>query len=247
MKLHEAPMGALDTETTGTNSDDDRIVQFALVLNKTPADIVLEEVVNPGRPIPKGASDVHGITDEIAAERGIDPAEAVGMVVDVLTTAKRTGIPIVIFNAPFDLTILREEAFRHGICSREDFPVPLVYDPMVVDKQIDPYRKGKRNLTATARHYGIPFDESTAHGALADSQVALAIARKQLEKVRPEATFASLHADQQVWKASQMANFRQYLARSGKSVADAKGDWPIERYDGADTELLTKSSSSVAG
>lgn len=237
-----------DTETTGVNRYVDRIVQFALVIDGTKnADTVFETLVNPGVPIPAGASEVHGITDEMVQAEGMDPEDAMRQLLQALGTAERAGMPVVVFNAPFDLTLIREEAVRYRLCTREGFPRPLVYDPFVVDKQIDPYRKGKRTLTAMAAHYGIPFDESTAHGARADTQITIAIARAQLAKVSPRATFESLHADQQVWKASQMANFRQYLAKNGKPTDDAKGDWPIETYKSEEHEPLTESAGSVAG
>jgi DNA polymerase-3 subunit epsilon len=52
-----------DTETTGVKPDRDRVVEIAAydpVLNKT-----FERLINPGIPIPKEASAVHKITDEM--------------------------------------------------------------------------------------------------------------------------------------------------------------------------------------
>lgn len=55
-----------DTETTGVRPEKDRIVEIAAFdpyLNKT-----FQFLVNPGMPIPKEASSIHGITDEMVAE-----------------------------------------------------------------------------------------------------------------------------------------------------------------------------------
>ena len=58
------PLSTIDLETTGTDVREDRIVEVA-VLTVYPGGKTVPFVqrVNPGRPIPAGASAVHGITD----------------------------------------------------------------------------------------------------------------------------------------------------------------------------------------
>lgn len=60
-----------DLETTGTDPYEDRIVELAVV-PMNPRTGEPEEawatLVNPGRPIPPGATDAHGITDEQVAD-----------------------------------------------------------------------------------------------------------------------------------------------------------------------------------
>lgn len=54
-----------DTETTGIRSEKDRIIEIAAydpALNRT-----FEKLINPGSPIPKEATAIHGITDEMVA------------------------------------------------------------------------------------------------------------------------------------------------------------------------------------
>lgn len=63
------PLAFIDLETTGVNLAVDRIVEIAIV--KTLPDgkrIVKRKLINPQMPIPKGASDVHGITDEMVKD-----------------------------------------------------------------------------------------------------------------------------------------------------------------------------------
>ena len=56
---------AFDLETTGVSTANDRIVQIALIgSNKDGQTISYESLVNPRRPIPLGASEVHGIYDD---------------------------------------------------------------------------------------------------------------------------------------------------------------------------------------
>ena len=59
------PIVFFDLETTGTDPAKDRIIELALVKilpNGTREKYVKR--VNPGIPIPKSSSDIHGITDE---------------------------------------------------------------------------------------------------------------------------------------------------------------------------------------
>jgi DNA polymerase-3 subunit epsilon len=69
MKL-EKPIIYFDIESTGVETETARIVELACI--KFNPDGTQEEktiLVNPGVPIPKEASDVHGITDEIVKDK----------------------------------------------------------------------------------------------------------------------------------------------------------------------------------
>ena len=62
--LHGHKVLAFDLETTGISTNNDRIVQVALVGAMEDGDSVNYDIlVNPQRPIPMGASRVHGIYD----------------------------------------------------------------------------------------------------------------------------------------------------------------------------------------
>jgi DNA polymerase-3 subunit epsilon len=232
MGLQDHPMLGIDLETTSLDRRESRIVSFAVIADGGPdvEKAVVTSVVNPGVPIPEEAAKVHGITDEIAAG-GISPVHALEAIINAISVAMKDGMPLVLFNSPYDLTIIREEAFRHLGMPREQWDrVGPVYDVMVVDKQLEPYRKGRRTLEAQAEHYGVPMPEEDKHTAFGDAKATIGIARKQLATAPPHATWASLHADQQVWKASQAANFRQYLQSQGKPSEDVLPDWPIEKW-----------------
>ena len=61
----QRPVTFIDLETTGIDTDEDRIVQLAtLKLCPGGATILHSKMVNPGMPIPPGAVAIHGITDE---------------------------------------------------------------------------------------------------------------------------------------------------------------------------------------
>lgn len=80
------PILFFDTETTGlpdkrapiTAPHQPHIVQLAAILTDDDGTerASLNLIVDPGVSIPKGASDVHGITDDIALRFGVTPAAA---------------------------------------------------------------------------------------------------------------------------------------------------------------------------
>ena len=70
MKLQlTRPLAFIDLETTGVNISLDRIVEIAIVkINPDGTQQVKRKLINPMMPIPKGASDVHGITDDMVKD-----------------------------------------------------------------------------------------------------------------------------------------------------------------------------------
>ena len=63
------PLAFIDLETTGINPGTDRIVEIAIVKILTDGTrSIKRKLVNPGMPIPKGSSDIHGITDEMVKD-----------------------------------------------------------------------------------------------------------------------------------------------------------------------------------
>src|SRR5690606_47160 len=87
------------------------------------------------------------------------------------------GVPVVIYNAPYDLSLLHHEAIRYGVEPLRD-PLPII-DPLVIDKECDRYRKGKRTLELTSAHYHVALQDAhdAASDAIAAARVAQAIAR----------------------------------------------------------------------
>jgi DNA polymerase III subunit epsilon len=70
MPLHlTRPLAFIDLETTGINLGTDRIVEIAIIkIMPDGATQVKRKLINPEIPIPKGASDIHGITDEMVKD-----------------------------------------------------------------------------------------------------------------------------------------------------------------------------------
>lgn len=254
-------MIGLDFETTGVDVETDRIVTGAIVRDvpeshEQPASReTWQWLINPGIEIPEEAINVHGITTEYARQFGRPVAEVLREILDQLVTELRTPMrsgqwrPLVIYNAPYDLTIFDRECRRHGLPTLHDIAeaegwqvVPI--DPLVIDKARNKYVKGKgqRQLTPTCRRYGIELAD--AHDALADVTASIALARAIMRR-EPRlagATAEQLLTWQRKWHAEQAEGFAKFLLglRGGKApeeVAELEakaagvrteiGRWPL--------------------
>jgi DNA polymerase-3 subunit epsilon len=156
--LAGATLLAVDTETTGFDpATGDRIVEVARVAI---ADGRLSEewssLVNPARPIPPGASEVHKITDAMVAQ-----APSVAEVGRVLREAL-ADLPLVFHNAPFDLPFLK--------VLFEEAGVPPLSNPVVDTLGLARGLPGAggNSLVALAAKFQLPPE--TAHRAIGDTR-----------------------------------------------------------------------------
>ncbi|MBA2946288.1 3'-5' exonuclease [Streptomyces himalayensis] len=229
---YEGPLVAFDTETTGVDVETDRIVSAAVVVQDTAGlrARVSRWLVNPGVPVPEAATAVHGLTEDHLRRNGRWPAPVMEEVARTLAEHVAAGRPLVVMNAPFDLTLLDRELRRHRASSLSHYleSSPLcVLDPRVLDKHLDRYRKGRRTLTDLCEHYGVVLDG--AHDAAADALAALDVVRAigrrfsaRLERLSP----AELHTLQAVWHAAQARGLQAWFARSGSQEA-VDPAWPL--------------------
>jgi DNA polymerase-3 subunit epsilon len=221
-------IAVFDLETTGLDLTDARIVTACAVELDASGNVVgtnAEWLANPGIEIPTQASDVHGVTTEIAVRDGRPADVVVGELLTTLRDFFARGLPVVAYNAPYDFTILHYEALRHGL---EPLKLGAVIDPLVIDKFKDKYRKGKRRLENAAEFYQVPLDD--AHNATADAvaagRVAQAIARRWASEL--PATAAELHDAQVQWSAAIDADFETYMRRSVNPEFTAARGWPLK-------------------
>lgn len=230
MSWHHRRLAAFDIESTGVDPANDRIVTACISLV---GDGVETEhhawLVDPGVEIPAGATAVHGITTEKARAEGRPAVEAVDEITAALAEQVARGVPIVAFNARYDMTMLDREARRHGVAPLIDridgAQSLLVVDPLIIDKQLDRYRKGKRTLEVVCGHYGVELTD--AHQADADAIAAARLAWRMGEKF-PELTVAlpELHNKQIEWAAEQAESLEQYFRSQGNNETIERV-WPI--------------------
>lgn len=256
-------MLAFDTETTGVDVENDRIVTATATH------------IQPGQPthpenwmiavdvdIPKEATRIHGITTEEAQRDGWDAAVVLDLVAERLAMAMTAGIPVAGMNLAYDFTILDRELRRTGLATLDERIPPeewRVLDAYVIDKWADPYRKGHRKLVDLCTTYVVRHDG--AHDATAD---AVASARvlwrmQQLsqwpaewlvdrykERRDPGAVAAAfhslgqmsldeLHGEQIEWRREQQESLAEYLTMRGEKP-DVNTAWPMKPYS---AELVT--------
>lgn len=227
MTLLERDLAVFDLETTGVDVRTARIVTACIALLDASGAVVARRdwLADPGVEIPEGAAAIHGVSTERARAEGRPAADVVGELVAELRTRLDAGVPLVVYNAPYDLSLLRFEAERHGVAPLVD-PAPVV-DPLVIDKAVDRYRKGKRTLEVAAAHYGVALDGAHDAGvdAIAAGLVARAIAAAHEEKL--PGTLAELHAAQAVWHEQQASSFEDYMRTQRDHHFSADRGWPV--------------------
>jgi DNA polymerase III subunit epsilon len=156
---------ALDFETTGLDSAIGRVVEVGAIRFSLGIEGFFEEaslacLIDPGMPIPRRASAIHGISDgDVAGApsfRDVAPS--------LLTLAE--GTVIVAHNVRFDLSFLDAELSRIGL-SR---PPAETADTVALSRRAFPGRASYR-LGAIASALGI--DTGAAHRALDDARTCM--------------------------------------------------------------------------
>jgi DNA polymerase III subunit epsilon len=229
------PIFSFDVEATGIDAFNDRIVSWCGVLLKPTGHCeVNTELVNPGVPIPPGATEVHKITDEMVRTTGNPPAESLWRMVDLIADTIKARIPIVGMNLAYDFTMVNTECRRYGIPTIEEaagIPLRPVVDAYVLDKQAVPRRAGKgaRKLEALCGHWDVRHDG--AHDAVEDAKAAARVIYRIVSR-HPEIgdlPLQRLHDAQVLWRAAQSAELQAYFrSPKGGSKTDAVVDpcWP---------------------
>ena len=194
----DRPLAFFDIESTGLNPQTDRIIDLAIVkLLPGGERMTVTFRINPGIPIPPGASRIHGIADADVA--GAPPFKDV--VRDVLAAFE--GCDLAGFNViRYDLPLLCAECARAG-------------DPFetegrrVVDPQRIFHQRERRDLAAALKFYR-DEDHAGAHGALADTEATIKVLEGQY------AAYADLPSDLDALHAYCNPVDRSRVDREGK-------------------------------
>lgn len=223
-------VAVFDLETTGVDPQHARIVTAFVGIIDAHGDLErgTDWLADPGVEIPEQASAVHGITTEMARAEGEPAAQVAAAVRASIEWIARHGLPLVVFNAPYDLTLLDAECRRHGLEPVAARLGEQVVDPLVIDKAVDRYRKGRRTLVNQAGAYGIDLLDAHTAGddAVAAGQLAQAIARKFPVEVGG-LPLAELHRRQAAWHDEQAADFESYMRRERDPEFSADRGWPV--------------------
>lgn len=164
------PLAVLDLETTGTDYARDRIIEIAVVILYPDGKVTeLCDRVNPGIPIPKTASDIHGITDDMV--RDCPTFKEIGhKYSQALNHCDLCG-----FNSNrFDFPFLVEEFLRNDIPFSTE-------GRRFIDVQRIFHKMEPRNLQAAYRFY-CNKELNNAHSALADARATLEVLDSQIAR-----------------------------------------------------------------
>lgn len=226
MSWPDGVIAAFDIETTGIDPDHDELVQAAVVHVDVAGQLMpgsWSKVIDPGRPIPPEAAEVHGITDDRVRREGIPLADGLREILERLDAVASSGTPLVVYNAPFDLSFMHVRARRIG----RSLPHLTVVDPLVCDREFDKYRKGSRRLGDVARHYGC--ETEGLHDAATDAVTSVAVSRaitRAFDEIR-EMSLGDLHQAQVGWYRDWAANYADWRIGQGLDASDVDPGWPI--------------------
>lgn len=171
MKLQlEKPLIVLDIESTGTDRENDRIVELSLCkLFPDGKREIKTNRYNPGIPIPASATEVHKITDADVAGKPFFKQHAKAILNWI------EGCDIAGFNSnAYDCVMLFCEMARCGLYW--DYTKHRLIDVGNIFKIKEP-----RTLSAAVKMY-CGKDHEEAHGAEADALATLEVLEKQLER-----------------------------------------------------------------
>ena len=192
LPMNELPLVCIDTETTGRDPALDRVVEIGCVFFfKAGVTERKSWLINPECPIPKEASDVHGIKDEDVAS-----APKFEEIASELTSALVGHVPVA-YNAEFDRDFLMAElgrvdlslttmppAFRKGV---------EWLDPLTWARELQKDAKSKA-LGEVCERLGIELVR--AHRATDDAEAAVRVLAAFAGDIRVPKTYAAFLQEQ---------------------------------------------------
>ncbi len=224
MKLNlKRPAIVFDLETTGTSITSDRIVEISIIkIQPDGEEVIKTRLINPGIPIPKEATDVHGISDD-----DVRDAPRFSQIAQNLYEWIR-GCDLIGFNSNrFDVPMLAEEFLRSGID-------PKFHECNMIDVQVLYHKMEPRNLSAGYKFYtGKTLED--AHSAEADTRATYEILQAQLEKYHDTLT-------NDIETLSELSSYRKLVDYAGVLSYGEDGDvvLNIGKYKGQKLEDVLK-------
>jgi DNA polymerase III subunit epsilon len=202
------PLVSIDTETTGRDAENDRIVEIACVVWRD-GSVVARHcwLVNPERPIPKQAFDVHGIGDGDVSDKPVFAA-----IVTELLDAMRGCVPVA-YNAEFDRAFLLAELRRAAVPGDGLPPAARKgiewVDPLVWARELHKLERS-RSLSDVCGRLGIEIGQ--AHRATDDAEACVRVLhaftsdtrvpKKYAAFIQEQRRLARLFADdRKLWRA----------------------------------------------
>jgi len=195
----------LDLETTGLNPEIDEIIEFgAIRVNRDQNNhTTFSTLVKPEGKVPRPITEITGITQGMVDNEGLPLAEAMPQFVEFIG-----DLPLVTFNADFDMGFLQNAAKRQGLTIKNRYTCALK-----MARRAWPGLPSYR-LVALAKMGNLP-DEDT-HRALGDCKRALIVFASAVKEIGEKVAWSTPSPDWRVavkYHAARDAN-RAFVAET---------------------------------
>ncbi len=163
-----------DFETTGFNAGGgDSIIEIGAVkIHQGEIIDRYDELINPGRKLPKKITEVTSITDEML--EGKDNEEnAIKRFIEWFG-----DLPMVAHNAKFDVSFLEMAYQKYNLGEFKN----TVIDTLVLSQTLD-NTYSRHSLSALVKRYDIPWDESSHHRGDYDAEGTALVFHKMMKKL----------------------------------------------------------------
>jgi DNA polymerase-3 subunit epsilon len=220
----DGPLAAFDLEATSVDPLTARMVSAALVIDRPGETPEMTTWLIKVSDIPLEATAVHGISTEESMTKGMPLGDAV---TEIVASLRKLDMPVCICNGSYDFTILDRECRRAtGDGFNPDFPV---IDSLVCDRALDPFRRGRRTLTATLAAYdkAIKGAHRAEFDCLAVIELVRAIAARypQFGKIDLDMLQKLQRESYSTWASE----FEKYHRAYGDQDFTVSGEWSIIR------------------
>ena len=169
--LNTSTYVVFDTETTGFNAaGGDQMIEIGAVKLQN-GEIIdrFDELINPGRKLPKKIVDLTCITDEM-----LETADNEENVTKRFLEWAGND-PMVAHNAKFDISFMEMSMKKYNLGEFKS----TVIDTLELSKTLDP--TGRHSLSALVKKYEVPWDEDAHHRADYDAEGTAKVLDKMLK------------------------------------------------------------------
>lgn len=220
----------LDTETDSTDPERARLGSICRAVVDPAAKSTDVRTSYVAIEMPEAASEVNGLTTDFLAAEGKPSADVLDEYCADLAAALVLGTPVVIMNAPYDLTVLDRDCRRNSVPTISDrvagAPLGPIVDPGVLDKKVEKYRRrvsetqGARCLKTLAQVHGVGWDDGLAHTAEYDALQAGRVAWQLMRRypLLARMSLQELHEAQVGWYAEQAESLAQFFRKKANQV-----------------------------
>jgi DNA polymerase-3 subunit epsilon len=187
----------LDTETTGLEpAEGHRIVEIGAIelLNHMPSGRTYHQYINPERPMPKEAFDVHGLGDDFLRDKPVFKSIARAFL-EFIGEAT-----LIIHNASFDMKFLNAELKSLG---HPGLPMTQALDTAAMARKKFP--GAPASLDALCRRFGVDNSSRDKHGALLDSELLAEVYLELIGGRQPDFVLATAAAQTAAHQRSTQA------------------------------------------